>query len=76
MAKTEPPKAAPKKTKTDRVYVTLPDFVLFELNGLTGIYGPTLPEVSAWIIQAWLHDNQAEIEVRKRQFREYEGSRE
>lgn len=56
---------------TDRTFVTLPDFVLFELNQLKGIYAPTLPEVIKWIVQDWLHDNQAEIEQRKRQFREY-----
>lgn len=55
--------------------VTLPAFVMFELSALEGIYAPTVPEVIKWIVQAWLHDNQAEIAQRKKLHRDFVESR-
>lgn len=60
---------------TDRTWVTLPAFVLFELKELEGIYGPTTPEVIKWIVQAWLHENQAQIDQRKKRHRDYLAAR-
>lgn len=75
MAKPPPSTDTGSEKPTDRTFVTLPAFVLYELRELEGIYAPTTPEVIKWIVQAWLHENQAEIEQRKQRHRSFLASR-
>ena len=59
---------------TKRPTITLTAFVHFQLNDLVGIYGPSLSEVVGFIIQSWLHENDANVTRQRRRFAAYRRS--
>lgn len=64
MAKKEPP-------DTDREHVTLPSFILFQLDAMVGPYAGTRPEVIKWIVQTWLHENRDKVAQQVDEYRRY-----
>jgi metal-responsive CopG/Arc/MetJ family transcriptional regulator len=63
------PKAAPPDT--DREHVTLPNFILHQLDRMVGPYAGTRPEVIKWIIQTWLHENRDKVAQQVEEYRKY-----
>ena len=60
---------------TDRTTITLPEFQLFELRALVGIYAPSLTEVVEWVVGDWLAANQQSMEIRRKRHGEYLASK-
>jgi metal-responsive CopG/Arc/MetJ family transcriptional regulator len=62
-----------KKTPpaTGREHVTLPKFTLHQLSEMVGAYEATRPEVIAWIVQTWLHENRDKVQQQIRAYRDY-----
>ena len=56
---------------TDREHVTLPNFILHQLDGMVGPYAGTRPEVIKWIIQTWLHENREKVAQQVQEYRKY-----
>ena len=56
---------------TDREHVTLPNFILQQLDSMVGPYAATRPEVIKWIVQTWLHDNREKVTQQVREYRDY-----
>ena len=59
------------KPDTDREFVTFPNFILHQLDGMVGAYARTRPEVIKWIVQTWLHENREKVEQQKREYAEF-----
>jgi metal-responsive CopG/Arc/MetJ family transcriptional regulator len=59
---------------TDREHITLPTFILHELDNMVGPYAGTRPEVIKWIIQTWLHENRDRVAQTVREYREFKGT--
>lgn len=66
MAKTKKP-----PPDTEREHVTLPSFILHQLDSMVGPYAGTRPEVIKWIVQTWLHDNREKVTQQVREYRDY-----
>jgi hypothetical protein len=65
------PKGPPE---TDREHVTLPTFILHQLDTMVGPYAATRPEVIKWIVQTWLHDNRDKVAQTVREYRDFRTS--
>lgn len=74
-----PPKGPPKNKDeapdTRQFKITLPAFVIFELDDLINIYAPSRAQVAALAIEQWLHDNSEKIAHRKQRYAEFLKSR-
>ena len=53
---------------TEREYITLPSFILHQLDSMVGPYAGTRPEVIKWIVQTWLHDNREKVTEQVREY--------
>ena len=60
---------------TNREHVTLPNFILQQLDSMVGPYAATRPEVIKWIVQTWLHDNREKVTQQVREYRDYRATR-
>lgn len=59
---------------TEREHVTLPSFILHQLDRMVGPYAGTRPEVIKWIVQTWLHDNREKVTQQVREYGEYKAA--
>lgn len=67
MAKKHPP-------DTGREHITLPSFILHQLDRMVGPYAGTRPEVIKWIVQTWLHDNREKVAHQVREYAAFKHS--